>query len=141
MEIEQNIEDLEEEEEDEGSDVNDEDYPGRDIPATPVTEAVAEDDTEEEYTVSTKKQKVDSLNTWTDNDKAIWESRFLNSTTPPNFEEVEQMLKIHTDMMRKVNHKYANYCAGKQRINMLANTVRKFIARRHAKLHAASLHP
>ena len=54
--------------------------------------------------------------------------KIQTSEWTPTLSGVKQMLEVFPEMVKKMNFKYYKYDA-KQRINMLANTVRQFVGR------------
>ena len=98
-------------------------------------------DEETEYRPPAKKMKETIkieetiLNKWTEDDKLIWRKRFLEKKTA-SFNDVQTMIDLFPKMKAKMMLKYKKY-EGKQKLNMLANTIRQYISRETAKLHMA----
>ena len=86
-----------------------------------------EDDEDDDDQPITKRRKTDPTK-WSDSDHKIWLARFKHQKGPPTLSGVKQMLEMFPGMVKKMNYKYTKYDA-RQRINMLANTVRQFVGR------------
>ena len=88
---------------------------------------VQQQDEDDDDQPITKRPRID-LTKWSDSDHKIWLARFKHQNGPPTLSGVKQMLEVFPEMVKKMNFKYYKYDA-KQRINMLANTVRQFVGR------------